>query len=59
MNTGVDYHALIQGMDLPDPGTELMSPAAPALQVDILLLRYWGSPQRQDSFSELKKEMEL
>ena len=45
--------------DLLDPGTEPMSPAAPAVQVDILLLRHWGSPQRQDSFSELKKEMGL
>ena len=30
--------------DLPDPGTELMAPASPALQMGSLLLRYWGSP---------------
>ena len=30
--------------DLPDPGIEPMSPAAPDLQVDSLLLRQWGSP---------------
>ena len=28
--------------DLPDPGMENMSPAAPALQVDPLPLRHWG-----------------
>ena len=30
--------------DLPDPGTEHMAPASPALQTCSLLLRYWGSP---------------
>ena len=30
--------------DLPDPGIELPSPVAPALQVDSLLLSHWGSP---------------
>ena len=29
--------------DLPDPGIEPMSPAAPALQVDSLLLSHWES----------------
>ena len=29
--------------DLPDPGIELMSPAAPALQADSLLLCHQGS----------------
>ena len=30
--------------DLPDPGTELMAPASPALQTGSLLLSYCGSP---------------
>ena len=30
--------------DLPDPGIEPRSPAYPALQVNSLLLSYWGSP---------------
>ena len=30
--------------DLPDPGTEPMSHASPALQVDSLPLSLWGSP---------------
>ena len=34
-NTGVDGHALLQG-NLPDPGTELASPASPALLVGSL-----------------------
>ena len=29
---------------LPHPGIEPMSPAAPVLQADSLLLSYWGSP---------------
>ena len=29
--------------DLPDPGMEPVSPVAPALQVDSLLLSHWGS----------------
>jgi len=29
---------------LPDPGIEPASLAAPALQVDSLLLNHWGSP---------------
>ena len=31
--------------DLPDPGIKPMSPIAPALQTDSLLLSHWGSPQ--------------
>ena len=30
--------------DLPDPGIEAVAPAAPALQVDSLLLSHWVSP---------------
>ena len=30
--------------DLPDPGIKLVSPAAPALQVDSLPLSHWESP---------------
>ena len=30
--------------DLPDPGTELASPEAPALQADSSPLSHWGSP---------------
>ena len=30
--------------DLPDTGTELTSPASPALHADSLLLNHWGSP---------------
>ena len=30
--------------DLPNPGMELMSPAAPDLQADSLLKSHWGSP---------------
>ena len=30
--------------DLPDPGIEPTSPAAPALQADSLPLSHWGSP---------------
>ena len=30
--------------DLPNPGTEPVSPASPALQADSLLLSHWGSP---------------
>ena len=30
--------------DLPDPGTEPASSAAPALQVDSLPLSHWGNP---------------
>ena len=29
--------------DLPDPGIEPVSPVAPALQADCLLLSHWGS----------------
>ena len=38
----VGCHALLQG-DLPDPGTEPVSPVAPALQADSLPLSHWGS----------------
>ena len=34
--------------DLPDPGMELASPAAPALQVDTLPLRHQGSSWASD-----------
>ena len=30
--------------DLPHPGTEPVSPVAPAMQGDSSLLRYWGNP---------------
>ena len=30
--------------DLPDPGTEPVSPVSPALQVNSLPLNHWGSP---------------
>ena len=30
--------------DLPNPGIELASPVAPALQADSLPLSHWGSP---------------
>ena len=33
--------------DLPDPGIKLMSPVAPALQVDSLVLSYQGSPSNE------------
>ena len=32
--------------DLPDPGIEPTSPAAPALQADSLLLSHFGSPPK-------------
>ena len=65
LSMGFSRHEYSSGLPCPHPGdllnleTEPMSPAAPALQVDILLLRHWGSPQWQDSFSELKKEIGL
>ena len=31
--------------DLPDSGTEPMSPETPALQADSLLLSHWGNPK--------------
>ena len=31
--------------DLPDPGIEPVSPAAPALQADSLPLSHWGNPE--------------
>ena len=34
--------------DLPDPGMELASPAAPALQVDTLPLSHRGSPTAEE-----------
>ena len=39
-NTGMRYHFLLQGL-FPDPGVKFMPPAAPALQVDSLLLSHW------------------
>ena len=41
-NAGVGYHALLHG-NLPDPGIEPMSPAAPALQADSLPRSHHGS----------------
>ena len=41
-NAGVGYHALLHG-NLPDPGIEPMSPAAPALQADSLPQSHRGS----------------
>jgi len=41
-NTGVGCHALLQGKDLPSPGTE---PRSPALQVDSLLPEPPGKPK--------------
>ena len=40
---GVGCHALLQGI-FPDPGIELESPVAPALQADSLPLSHRGSP---------------
>ena len=40
-NTGVGCHALLG--NLPNPGIKPVSPAAPAIQVDSLALRHWGS----------------
>ena len=42
-DTGVGCHALLQG-NLPNPGTEPMSSASPAMQADSLWLSHWGSP---------------
>ena len=42
-NIGVACHALLQG-DLPDPGIKFISPVAPALQADSLMLSHQGSP---------------
>ena len=39
-NTGVGYHALLQG-NLSDPGIE---PTSPVLQEGSLPLSHWGSP---------------
>ena len=47
-NTGVGYHALLQG-GLPDPGVEHPSPASPALQVDSLSAEPLGRPQRANT----------
>ena len=41
-STGVDFHALLQGICL-RPGKEPMSPAAPAMQVNSLPLSHQGS----------------
>ena len=41
--------------NLPDPGTDPMSPAIPALQVDSLPLCHWGSPANQEMGQEIKK----
>ena len=35
-NTGVGFHALLQGGDLPNPGTEPASPVSPAPPVHAL-----------------------
>ena len=36
--------------DLPHPGIEPMASAAPALQVDSLLLSHWGSPRKESNY---------
>ena len=41
--------------DLPTPGIELMSPAAPALQTDSLLLSHWGSPRHHDIHMKIRE----
>ena len=39
-----DYWPFLPPEDFPNPGTEPMSPASPALQTDSLLLSHQGSP---------------
>ena len=41
----LDCIAISSSRDLPNPGMEPLSPMAPALQVDSLLLRHWESPK--------------
>ena len=43
----LEWVAISPPGDLPDAGTEPMSPVAPALQADSLLLSHWGSPSRR------------
>ena len=46
--------------NLPDPGTDPMSPAIPALQADSLPLCHWGSPARDGARNKEKnKQMHL
>ena len=40
----LEWGAMPSSSDLPDPGIELVSPAAPELQADSLLLSQLGSP---------------
>ena len=40
----LEWVAMPSSRDLPDPGIEPASPAAPALQADSLPLSHWGSP---------------
>ena len=40
--------------DLPNPGMELTSPEAPALQADSLLLSHWGTPINSVNVREAK-----
>jgi len=38
----LEWVAVSLSRDLPDPGIEPVSPVAPALQADSLLLSHWG-----------------
>ena len=38
----LEWVAMSLSRDLPDPGIEPVSPVAPALQADSLLLSHWG-----------------
>ena len=40
----LEWVAIFSSGDLPDPGTELMSPASPTLQAESLPLSHRGSP---------------
>ena len=42
----LEWVAIHSSKDLPDPGIEPVSPAAPALQEDSLPLRHWVSSRR-------------
>ena len=43
----LEWVAIPSFRDLPDPGIKLVSPVAPALQADSLLLSYQGSPSNE------------
>ena len=40
-----EWVAMSSSRNLPNPGIEPVSPAAPALQVDSLPLSHWGKPK--------------